>query len=54
MVPQLGHGNVLDAVRHLMHFAFDLLKPGRIEEHVNAEYITSLEWYNTLPEILAG
>lgn len=54
MVPGLGHGDVLDAVHHLMHFALDLLTPRRIEEHVDAEYITSMEWYDTLPEILAG
>jgi len=54
VVPQLGHGDVLDAVHHLMLFALDLLTPGRIEVDVNAEYIHSLYWYDNLPDILAG
>ena len=39
-IPELGFGNVLDAVRHLMCFALDLLE-GKIED-VDAEYINSL------------
>lgn len=54
MVPALGFGDVLDAVRYLMCFALDLMTPGRLEEIVNAEYVDSLEWFHTLPEILAG
>ena len=51
-VPELGFGNVLDAVRHLMCFALDLLE--RKIEDVDAEYINSLAWYRALPEVLAG
>lgn len=54
MVPALGFGGVLDAVRYLMCFALDLTTPRRLEEIVNAGYIRSLQWYHTLPEILAG
>ena len=44
----------MDAVHHLMCFALDLMTSGRIDDIVDAEYINSLEWYRTLPEILAG
>lgn len=52
-VPELGFGDVLDGVRHMMSFALDLMTPGKIEEDVDAEYIDSFEWYHTLPEVLA-
>lgn len=54
MVPALGFGGVLDAVRYLMCFALDLVTPRRLEETVNAEYITSLQWYHTLSAILCN
>ena len=42
-----------DAVHHLLSFSLDLLA-GEIETDVSAGYIHSLEWYGTMPEILAG
>ena len=53
-VPDLGYGDVLDAVRHLLCFALDLMTPGKIDEKADAEYIHALEWYHTLPDVLAG
>ncbi|CAM9827660.1 unnamed protein product [Ascophyllum nodosum] len=53
-VPDLGYGDVLDAVRHLMCFALDLMTPGKIDERADPEYIRALEWYHTLPDVLAG
>ncbi|CAM9571173.1 unnamed protein product [Ascophyllum nodosum] len=53
-VPDLGYGDVLDAVRHLLRLALDLMTAGRIDEDVDAEYIHALEWYHTLPNVLAG
>lgn len=53
-VPELGYGEVLDAVRHLLCFALDLLTAGKIDEEVDAEYIHSLEWYNAMPGVLSG
>ena len=44
----------MDAVHHLMYFALNLMTSGRIDDVVDAEYINSLEWYHSLPEILAG
>lgn len=37
----------------MMCFALDLMTAGKIEEDVDAEYIDSLGWYHTLPEVLA-
>ena len=37
-----------------MCFALDLMTSGRIDDVVDAEYINSLEWFRTLPDILAG
>lgn len=54
MIFQLGCGDVLGAVHHLMCFALDILTPGRIDEYVDVEYINSSGWFDTLPEILAG
>ena len=45
---------MIDAVHHLMCFALDLMTSGRIDDVVDAEYINSLEWFRTLPDILAG
>ena len=45
---------MMDAVHHLMYFALNLMTSGRIDDVVDAEYINSLEWYHSLPEILAG
>ncbi|CAM9827730.1 unnamed protein product [Ascophyllum nodosum] len=53
-VPHLGYGGVLDAVRHLLCFALDLMTPGKIDKEVCAEYIHALEWYHTMPDVLAG
>ena len=53
-VPELGYCDAIDAVNHLMCFALNLMTSGRIDDVVDAEYINSLEWYRTLPDILAG
>ena len=53
-VPQLGGGDVLDGVRHLLSFALDVLTPGQIDREVDTEHIQSRAWYNTLPGVLAG
>ena len=53
-MPELGFVDVLDGVRHLLTFALDLLTVGLIDEQVDSEYIQGLEWYGTLPGILAG
>ena len=53
-VPDLGYGDVVDAVRHLLCFALDLMTVGKIDEKAGAEYIHALEWYHTLPDVLAG
>jgi len=37
-----------------MCFALDRLTSGRIYGIRDAEYISSLEWYHTLPEISSG
>lgn len=53
-VPELGFGDVLDGVRHLLRFALDLLTVGRIDEIVDPEYVQDLDWYDTLPGIVGA
>lgn len=53
-VPDLGYGDVLDSVRHLLCLALDLLTVGRIDEEIDSEYVRGLEWYSILPTVLAG
>lgn len=52
VVPDLGYGEVLDGVHHLMHFALDLLTVGKIDEVVDSAYINDLEWYHALSHVL--
>lgn len=53
-MPGLGFTDVLDGVRHLLSFALDLMTVGLIDQEVDSEYIQGLEWYHTLPGVLAG
>lgn len=52
VVPDLGYGEVLDGVHHLMHLALDLLTVGKIDEVVDSAYINGLEWYHALSHVL--
>lgn len=52
-IPEVGHGDVPNAVHHLLYFALDLLTAGRIDTQVDREYIHGLDWYGRILNILA-
>lgn len=53
-VPGKGKGEVVDATRHLLKFALDLLSAGTIDEVVDSKFVNSLDWYSSIPAALKG
>lgn len=53
-VPDEGNGDVVDAIRHMLEFALELLGTGHLNGVVDSEYVQSLHWYKSLPAVLAG
>lgn len=53
-VPGEGNGDVVEAIRHMLEFALELLGTGHLSGVVDSEYVQSLHWYKSLPAVLAG
>ena len=52
-VPEEGNGAVVEAIRHMLEFALELLDAGNLDDVVNSEYVQSLPWYKSLPTVLS-
>ena len=53
-VPDEGNGAVVEAIRHMLEFALELLGTGNLSGVVDSEYVQGLHWYKSLPAVLAG
>eukprot|EP00903_Cladosiphon_okamuranus_P008033 g7749.t1 len=51
-VPKPGFGRVVDAVRNLLLFSLEVLTIGGIDGEVDAQYVRSLEWFDTISQVL--
>lgn len=52
-VPDEGNGDVVETIRHMLGFALQLLETGSLSDVVDSEYVQGLDWYKSLPAVLA-